>query len=111
VLLGACANVANLFLIKAAASRKQLAVQHALGASRAQLSTQVLLEALLIGGAGAVLGVGLAFAIVRTFVALGPADIPLLADAQIDGVVLGFTVGATLVTTLLVGLPSAWRAG
>ena len=111
VLLGACANVANLLLIKAAASRKQLAVQHALGASRAQLSTQVLLEALLIGGAGAVLGVGLAFAIVRTFVALGPADIPLLADARIDGVVLGFTVVATLVTALLVGLPSAWRAG
>ena len=111
VLLGACANVANLLLTKAAASRKQLAVQHALGASRAQLSSQVMLEALLIGGAGAVLGVGLAFAIVRTFVALGPADIPLLADARIDGVVLAFTVVATVLTALLVGLPSAWRAG
>jgi putative ABC transport system permease protein len=110
VLVGACANVANLLLIKAAASRKQLAVQHALGASRAQLSAQVLLEALLIGGAGALLGIALAFGLVRTFVALGPTDIPLLADTRIDGAVLAFTVVATLLTALLVGLPSAWRA-
>lgn len=110
VLIGACANVANLLLIKAAASRKQLAVQYALGASRLRLSGQVLLECLLLGGAGAALGVMLADWAVRAFVAMGPADIPLLADAKIDGAVLGFTVAATLVTVILVGLLPAWRS-
>ena len=111
VLLGACANVANLLLIKAAATRKQMAIQYALGASRLRLSAQVLAEALLLGGAGALLGVVLAYWGVKGFVAIGPADIPLLADARIDGAVLAFTVLATLLTTLIVGLLPAWRAG
>src|SRR5215216_1788360 len=77
VLLGACTNVANLLLIKAAATRKQMAVQHALGASRLRLSAHVLTESLLLGVGGAVLGVVLAYWGVKAFVALGPADIPL----------------------------------
>jgi len=111
VLLGACANVANLLLIKASATRKQVAVQYALGASRLRLSAQVLAEALLLGGAGALLGVALAYWGVRAFVAVGPADVPLLADARIDRTVLAFTVVATLLTVLVVGLLPAWRAG
>lgn len=110
VLLGACANVANLLLIKAATNRKQLAVQRALGASRARLTLQVLAEALLIGAAGAAFGLLLALGIVRAFVAFGPADIPLLADARIDLTVLVFTVLATLVAILLASLLPAWRA-
>jgi putative ABC transport system permease protein len=111
VLLGACVNVANLLLIKAASDRKQRAVQHALGASRLQLSALVLAEGLVLGGAGAVLGVALAFGIVRGVAAFGPADIPLLADTRIDGSVLLFTVLATLITALLIGLLPAWRSG
>lgn len=111
VLLVACANVANLLLIKAAASRKQMAVQRALGASRLRLSAQVLAESLLLGGSGAVVGVLLAFGIVKAVVALGPADIPLLSDARIDGAVLAFTLVATLLTVVLVGLFPAWRSG
>ena len=88
VLAGACANVANLLLMKAAGSRKQMAVQLALGASRARLAAQVLAESLLLGVMGAALGVALAFAIVRTVAVAGPADIPLLTDARIDGAVL-----------------------
>jgi putative ABC transport system permease protein len=76
VLLGACVNVANLLLIKAAASRKQMAVQHALGASRLRLSAQVLIEGLLLGSVGGGLGVLLAVGIVKVVVATGPADIP-----------------------------------
>jgi putative ABC transport system permease protein len=110
VLLGACANVANLLLIKAATNRKQLAVQRALGASRVRLGLQVLAEALLLGGAGAAFGLLLAFGIVRAFVAFGPADIPLLADARIDLTVLAFTVLATLVAVLLASLLPGWRA-
>lgn len=110
VLVGACVNVANLLLIKAAASRKQIAVQHALGASRLRLSAQVLAESLLLGATGAALGVGLAFGIVKAVVSLGPADIPLLADTSIDRTVLAFTVAATLLTVLLAGLIPAWRS-
>jgi len=111
VLLGACANVANLLLIKAAATRKEYAVRQALGASRLRLSGQVLCEALLLGVAGAALGVLLAYWAVRAFVALGPADIPLLADARIDGTVLGFTVIVSLVTVGAAGLVPAARLG
>jgi putative ABC transport system permease protein len=110
VLLGACANVANLLLIKAAATRKQVAIQHALGASRLRLGAQVLMESLLLGGTGAILGVALAYWGVKGFIAIGPADIPLLADARIDGAVLAFAVVATLLTIVLVGLLPAVRA-
>ncbi|MGQ0646482.1 MAG: ABC transporter permease [Gemmatimonadaceae bacterium] len=110
VLIGACVNVANLMLMKAAASRKLIAVQHALGASRLRLSAQVLAECLLLGGSGAIVGVLLAFGIVRAVVALGPTDIPLLSDARIDTPVLAFTVATTLLTVVLVGLVPAWRS-
>jgi putative ABC transport system permease protein len=110
VLLGACANVANLLLIKAATNRKQLAIQFALGSSRGQLGLQVLLEALLLGGGGAVVGLLLAFGIVRGFVAFGPSDIPLLSDARIDLTVLILTVGATLLAVTLAAMLPAWRA-
>ena len=110
VLLGACANVANLLLIKAAATRKQVAVQQALGASRFRVSAQVLAESLLLGGGGAVLGVVLAYWAVKAFVAIGPADIPLLSDAGLDARVLSFTVAATMLTVLLVALLPAWRS-
>jgi putative ABC transport system permease protein len=111
VLLGACANVANLLLIKAASSRKQLAVRHALGASRARLGAEVFAEALLLGGGGSIVGLLLAFGIVRAFVAFGPSDIPLLADARIDLTVLGFTVVVALLAVLVASLVPAWHAG
>lgn len=110
VLLGACANVANLLLIKAASNRKQLAVQHALGASRLRVGAQVLCEALLLGAGGVLVGLLLAFGIVRAFVAFGPADIPLLSDARIDTTVLAFTVGVTLLAVLLAAVLPAVRA-
>lgn len=110
VLVGACANVANLLLIKAAADGKKMAVQYALGASRLRLCAQVLTESILLGGSGAVVGVFLAFWAVRVFAAMGPADIPLLSDARIDGAVLAFTLVATMLTVVLVGLLPAWRS-
>lgn len=109
VLLGACANVANLLLIKAAATRKQRAVQHAIGASRLRLGAQTLLESLLLGVGGAALGIVVAYWGVRGFIAIGPADIPLLADVHIDRTVLLYAVGTALLTVVLVGLLPAWR--
>jgi putative ABC transport system permease protein len=74
------------------------------------LSAHVLAESLVLGVAGAVLGILLALVIIKVVVAAGPADIPLLADARIDGTVLVFTVAATLLTASLVGLLPAWRS-
>jgi putative ABC transport system permease protein len=110
VLFGACVNVATLLLIKAAATRKEIAVQYALGASRARLMAQVLAESLILAGAGASVGVLIGFAGVKGFIAAGPRDIPLLAEARLDGAVLGFTVLATVLTVLLVGVVPAWRS-
>lgn len=110
VLLGACANVANLLLIKAAASRRQIAVQQALGASRFRLRSQVAAESLLLGGGGALLGVILAYWGVKAFVVIGPVDIPLLADARLDARVLAFTVVTTLLTVMIVAVLPAWRS-
>jgi putative ABC transport system permease protein len=110
VLLGACVNVANLLLMKAAATRRQMAVQQALGASRARLGAQVLIESLFLGIAGAGLGVLLAYGAIAAFIAAGPPDIPLLPDARINGPVLAFTMGVTFLTVILVGLAPAWRS-
>lgn len=109
VLLGACTTVANLLLIKAAATRKQVDIRFALGASRLRLSVQVLLESLFLGVSGAALGLATAYYGVRMAVALGAAEIPLLADARIDGAVLIFTIVATLLVVVLVGLLPALR--
>ncbi len=111
VLLGACANVANLLLIRAGAARKEYAVRRALGATRAQLGSQVLAEALLLGVGGAALGLLLSYWVVRAVVAMGPAEIPLLADTRIDGRVLAFTVLAALLTMAGAALAPAWRLG
>ncbi len=112
VLLVACVNVANLLLIKAASTKKQVAVQQALGASPLRLRLQVLTEGLLLGGAGALLGLLIAYASVKAVVAFGPRDIPLLANARIDGAVLGFTSAAALLTTVLFGMvPASQSAG
>ncbi len=112
VLLVACVNVANLLLIKAASTRKQVAVQQALGASPLRLRLQVLTESLMLSGAGAALGLLIAYTSVKAVVAFGPRDIPLLSDARIDGAVLVFTIGATLLTTVLFGMvPTFQSAG
>lgn len=110
VLLGACANVANLLLIRAASNRKQAAVEHALGASRKRLAAQVVAEALVLGVGGVLVGLILAFGIVQAFVAWGPAEIPLLADARIDIVVLAMAIAAAVLAVILASLLPAWRA-
>ena len=109
VLVGACANVANLLLIRGMGSRKQIAVQHALGAGRIRLAAQVLSEAFILGSAGAVTGVLLAVGIVRGFRAFGPADIPLLADVRVDGTVLIFGVAIAFAAVVAAALLPAWH--
>ena len=110
VLLIACANVANLFLVRAHGRERDLAVRAALGAGRARLIMRVLLESILYGLAGGAVGILVAYWGVRMLRLLRPSDIPLLENIEISGAVLGFNFGVAVVTAILVGLVPAFRA-
>jgi putative ABC transport system permease protein len=107
VLLIACANLANLMLTRATARRKELAVQLALGSSRAAVVRQVLVEALLVALAGGVLGVLAARWGVDALVALAPAELPRAGDVRVDITVLVFSLAASSLTGILFGVVPA----
>jgi putative ABC transport system permease protein len=109
VLLIACANVANLLLVRASVRERELAVRSALGGSRGQLIRQMLVESLAIAGLGAVIGLGLAWAGIRLLLSIGPSNLPRLDYVAIDPVVLGFTALATLLAAVIFGLVPALR--
>jgi putative ABC transport system permease protein len=110
VLLIACANVANLLLVRTSRRERELAVRAALGGNRLSLVRQMLAEALLIALGGAVLGVGLAAAGIRVLVALGPRDLPTIGHVAVDPTVLAFTVAAAVAAAALFGIVPALRA-
>lgn len=112
VLLLACANLANLLLARATAREREFAVRLAIGAGRARIVRQLLLESLLLAGAGAVLGLALAFLADRILVRIYlPADAAaeFVVSPIPDGRVLAFTVGVMLLTSLIFGLLPAVR--
>jgi predicted permease len=109
VLLIACANVANLLLVRAEARHQELSIRTALGASPWQVAKGFLLESALLGLLGSVLGLVLAWGALRLLVALAPAGLPRLHDISIDGSVLIFTLGITLFCSLLFGSVPAVR--
>lgn len=110
LLLIACANVANLFLVRAEGRAQELAVRTALGASRAQVAGSFLAESTVLSLAGGALGMGLAVLGVRALLALGP-DLPRLEEISVDGNVLLFNLAISLVAGLLCGLMPALRGG
>ena len=110
VLLIACANVANLFLVRATVRQREMAMRMALGAGRGRLMCQMLTESLLLSLAAGLLGLLLTFCSVKGLVGLCPADIPRLQETSVDLRVLGFTLGVSLLTGLLFGVVPAWRA-
>jgi predicted permease len=104
VLLIACADVANLLLVRADGRRQELAVRAALGAGWIRLAGDLLLESLLLGIAGGALGMGLAYGALQVLVACGPEHLPRLNEIRIDPAVLAFTLGISLAAGLLFGL-------
>ena len=104
VLLIACANVANLFLVRAEGRQQELAIHAALGASRGRITWELLSESLALALAGGALGVLLAEAGIRLLIAVAPEGLPRVDEIRIDPVVLGFTAAVSLVAGLLFGL-------
>jgi putative ABC transport system permease protein len=104
VLLLACANVANLLLVRGVSRRKEIAIRTALGASRADLVRQLFTEALVLGVAGAVLGSLLALWAVRLVALLAPATMPRLEEISINLRVLAFALATGVVSALVFGL-------
>ena len=110
VLLIACANVANLLLVRGTTRRAEFALRTALGASRGAMVRQVLTESLLLAVAGGVLGLGITLLALAVLRRLHPANLPRLADVQLDTTVLLFTAAICAVTSVLFGLVPALRA-
>lgn len=111
VLLIACANVASLLLARGAARTRELVVRTALGASRARIARQLITEALLLAAAGGVLGIALAWALLRVVIALMPAStLPTEADVRLNLPVLVFSAALCAVAGVLSGSAPAWQA-
>ena len=103
VLLIACANVANLLLVRAEGRQQELATRVALGARWTRIAGELLFESVVIGLLGSMVGLALAYGALRFLVWLAPAGLPRLDEIGIDVPVLLFTLGVSLVASLLFG--------
>jgi putative ABC transport system permease protein len=110
VLLIACANVANLVLVKTLARQKEIAIRTALGASSIRVARQILSETLLLAFTGGVLGLVFAHFGVKLIVAFLAGSLPRTTDIEVDGWVLVFTLTVSLLTGVAAGLVPAVRA-
>jgi predicted permease len=103
VLLIACANVANLLLVRMEGRRQELALRSALGASWGRIAGELLLESVILGLLGSTLGLALAYGALRVLVAIAPAGLPRVSEVGINGPVLLFTLLVSLLASLLFG--------
>ena len=109
VMLIACANVANLLLVRGDARQQELAVRAALGASRARIVGELLLESLLLSLMGGAAGIALAFGGLGLLAAIGPANLPRLNEISVDARALAFNLVLSLFAGLLFGFIPAWK--
>jgi predicted permease len=108
-MLIACTKVANLLLVRAESRQHELAIRSALGAGRARIARELLLESVLLGLLGGVLSVGVAWTGLRMLVAAGPADLPRLSEIALDPRSMGFTLVLAVFSGLFFGAIPAWK--
>jgi predicted permease len=104
VLLIACANVANLLLVRTESRQSELKVRAALGASRRRIALQLLNESVVLGMLGSACGLGLAWAVLRLLVEFAPSDLPRTGNIGLNPAAVYFTLGIALLSTLLFSL-------
>lgn len=109
VLFIACANVANLLLVRAEGRQQELAVRAALGASRMDLARELLAESIALGLAGGVLGLGVAWGALRLLIANAPAGLPRVREIGLDPVVVLFALAVSLFAGILFGLIPVYK--
>lgn len=109
LLLVGCANVANLLLARGVVRQHEIAVRTALGASGARVVRQLMTETVVLAVGGGILGVGVAWMLVRLIPTLAPASFPRVSDIQMNVGVLSFALTATILTALASGLLPAFR--
>ena len=110
VLLIACANVANLILVRAVTRQKEMAVRTALGAGQGRIVRQMVTETVLLAFVGGLLGIALAAALLRLFALVAPANFPRLNAIGLDGRVLAFSVIVATLCGLIAAVVPAWHA-
>jgi predicted permease len=103
VLLVACANVANLLLVRVEGRRQELAIRSALGAGWGRIAAELFFESVILGVAGSLIGLAFAYGALRLLVAMAPTGLPRIHEIGIDFPVLLFTLGLALFTSLLIG--------
>ena len=109
LLVVACANVANLVLVRADGRQRELAVRAAIGAGRSHVLTYFLAESAVLATIAAVLGLAIAAVGIRLLVTAGPTEIPRLAEVRIDGTVVAFTLVITALITVACSMIPALR--
>src|SRR5579862_715960 len=109
ILLIACANVANLMLVRAEARQQELAIRAALGAGSRRIAAELLSESVLLGLLGGAAGLGLAYGALRLLVSIAPGHLPRLENISIDPAALAFTFAISLAAGLLFGVIPVWK--
>ena len=111
VLLVACANVTNLFLVRSEVRQREVAIRRALGAGRVGIARFFLAESVLLSTAGGLLGLGLAYGAVQLLVGFGPATLPRLNEIRIDGFTVAYTAAMSILAALIFSAIPLWRGG
>jgi predicted permease len=110
VLLLACANVANLFLVRSEARQREVAIRVALGSGRFGIARYFFAESVLLSIAGGAIGLGLAWGAVRLLLTLGPSTLPRLGEIRVDGATVAYTLVLSLLAALALGAIPVWRS-